>query len=134
MVLGSVAGVLCALPFLTILPGFSQELWAVSPGFMGGMAFAPDGPQLRRMSLRAGRHDSVTSVARRFGVRPDEVAQWNSLEMSSSFRPGQTVIVFMPSKSVRTRSAAAVRASHKSKPVSAHRVSAQTNRTRLAKR
>ncbi len=45
------------------------------------MSFAPDGPQLHRMSLRAGRHDSVTSVARRFGVRPDEVAQWNSLEI-----------------------------------------------------
>src|SRR5262245_65519168 len=32
-----------ALPFLTLQPGFTQELWATNPGFMGGIAFAPDG-------------------------------------------------------------------------------------------
>ena len=98
------------------------------------MVFAPDGPRLQRMSLRAGPRDSVMSVARRFGVRPDEVAQWNSLELGSSFRPGQTVIVFVPAKAARTRGAAAVRGLHQSKPASAHRVSAPTHRTRLAKR
>jgi membrane-bound lytic murein transglycosylase D len=98
------------------------------------VAFAPDGPQLKRMSLRAGQRDSVTSIARRFGVRPDDVAQWNSLGASSSFRAGQTVIVFVPARALRTRTAAAVRASHPSKPASAHRASATSNRTRLAKR
>ena len=32
-----------ALPFLFLQPGFTQELYATSPGFMGGVAFAPNG-------------------------------------------------------------------------------------------
>lgn len=45
-----VCGVLCvlvtllsAMPFLFLQAGFSQELWATYPTFMGGVAFAPDG-------------------------------------------------------------------------------------------
>lgn len=30
-------------PFPFLQPGFTQGLWAVTPGFLGGIAFAPDG-------------------------------------------------------------------------------------------
>ncbi len=38
-----IVGLVWALPFLFMQPGFTQELYAADPGFMGGVAFAPDG-------------------------------------------------------------------------------------------
>src|SRR5712691_9725696 len=32
-----------AAPFTFLQPGFTQEVFGTSPGFMGGVAFAPDG-------------------------------------------------------------------------------------------
>jgi membrane-bound lytic murein transglycosylase D len=77
------------------------------------MTLAPDAPALRRMSLKAGRKDSVASVAKRYRVSAAQVAQWNSVGAGASFKPGQTVVVFVAAKATRgqagkaTRSAAA---------------------------
>jgi len=62
------------------------------------MALAPDGPTLRRMSLKAGRKDSVASVARRYRVNASQVAQWNGVDKAASFKPGQTIVVFVAGK------------------------------------
>jgi len=58
------------------------------------MALAPDGPALRKMSLKAGRKDSVASVAKRYRVSAAQVAQWNGVAKGASFAPGQTIVVF----------------------------------------
>ncbi|CAM5796366.1 transglycosylase SLT domain-containing protein [Rhizobacter sp. Root404] len=63
------------------------------------MALAPDVPPLRKMSLKAGRRDSVASVAKRYRVSPTQVAQWNSVGAGASFKPGQTIVVFVAAKS-----------------------------------
>ena len=63
------------------------------------MALAPDAPPLRRVSLRAGRRENVASVAKRYRVSQAQVAQWNSVAADASFKPGQTVIVFVANKS-----------------------------------
>ncbi len=65
------------------------------------MALAPDVPPLRKMSLRAGRRESVASVARRYRVSPSQVAQWNSVGAGASFKPGQTVVVYVSAKVVK---------------------------------
>ena len=63
------------------------------------MQLAPDAPPLRKMSLKAGRKDSVASVAKRYRVSATQVAQWNSVGAGASFRPGQTIVVYVAGKS-----------------------------------
>ncbi len=62
------------------------------------MALAPDGPALRKMSLKAGRKDSVASIAKRYRVNAAQVAQWNGVARTASFKPGQTIVVFAAGK------------------------------------
>jgi membrane-bound lytic murein transglycosylase D len=65
------------------------------------MALAPDLPPMRRTTLRAGKRDTVASIARRMRVSPAMVAQWNRVSPSASFRKGQAVVVFVPVKGAR---------------------------------
>ena len=62
------------------------------------MTLAPDAPPLRKVSLKAGRKDSVAGVAKRYRVSPGQVAEWNSTSAGASFKPGQTVIVYVSNK------------------------------------
>ncbi|MDQ6684403.1 MAG: transglycosylase SLT domain-containing protein, partial [Pseudomonadota bacterium] len=59
------------------------------------LSLTPDTPPLRRMGLRAGRRDSVDSVARRYRISPAQVAQWNGVSATARFAPGQSVIVYL---------------------------------------
>ncbi|WP_293431019.1 transglycosylase SLT domain-containing protein [Piscinibacter sp.] len=73
------------------------------------MALAPDGPSLRRVSLKAGKRDSVASVAKRYRVSAAQVAQWNGVSAGSSFRPGQAIVVYVahrPAKAAAAKSTA----------------------------
>ena len=65
------------------------------------MALAPDAPPPRRVSLKAGRKDTVASVARRYRVNAAQVAQWNGVGKSAAFTPGQTIVVFVAGKAAR---------------------------------
>ena len=79
------------------------------------MALSPDGPALRKMSLKAGHRDSVASVAKRYRVNAAQVAQWNGVTKNASFQPGQTIVVFVASKSGHTsghRAQAGKRSTH----------------------
>jgi membrane-bound lytic murein transglycosylase D len=71
------------------------------------MALAPDAPALRKVSLKAGRKDSVASVAKRYRVSPTQVAQWNSVSDGASFKPGQTVVVYVAKAPKQTQTASA---------------------------
>ena len=62
------------------------------------MMLTPEGPVLRKMSLRAGKRESVDSVARRYRVSAAQVAQWNSVGPSAKFAPGQSVVVYVAAK------------------------------------
>ena len=59
------------------------------------MALTPDAPPLRKVSLKAGRKESVASVAKRYRISPVQVAEWNSTSAGASFEPGQTVVVYV---------------------------------------
>jgi membrane-bound lytic murein transglycosylase D len=75
------------------------------------LALAPDVPPLRRVSFKAGRKgDSVVAVARRYRVRPEQVAQWNGTSAGARFKPGQAVVVMVPNKPVRVAARGAERA------------------------
>ena len=60
------------------------------------MALAPDLPPLRRLTLRAGKGESVASLARRYRVSAAQVAQWNKVSPSAKFARGQSVVVYVP--------------------------------------
>jgi membrane-bound lytic murein transglycosylase D len=75
------------------------------------MALAPDAPSARRVALKAGKRDTVSSIARRYRVPSAQVAQWNSVSAGASFKPGQTIVVYVAGKvasSTTVRKAAAV--------------------------
>ena len=75
------------------------------------LALAPDAPPLRKVSLRAGRRDSVASVARRYRVSAAQVAQWNGVGAGASFPPGQNLVVYLERAS-RKAAPATVRTAH----------------------
>jgi membrane-bound lytic murein transglycosylase D len=59
---------------------------------------APDAPPQRKVTLRAGKHDSVESVAKRYHVSAAQVAQWNDVGSAAKFSAGQTIVVYVPNK------------------------------------
>jgi membrane-bound lytic murein transglycosylase D len=68
----------------------------------GQLALAPE-VQLRRSTVKAGKHDSVASIARRFRVSPAQVAEWNDVGPSAAFKPGQAVVVYLPVRAAAPR-------------------------------
>jgi len=52
----------------------------------------------RRTTVKAGKHDTVASVAKRYRLNPAQVADWNSVGTSAAFKAGQQVVVFLPVK------------------------------------
>lgn len=65
------------------------------------MALAPDVPPLRRTVIKAGKRDTVASIARRYKVSAEQVAQWNRTQTRATFARGQSIVVYVPSTSKR---------------------------------
>jgi len=53
---------------------------------------------LRKVSLRAGKSDSVDSVAKRYHVSAAQVAEWNDVGAGAKFPAGKTIVVYVPNK------------------------------------
>jgi len=75
--------------------------------------------QVRR-TVKAGKKDSVATLARRYRVAASSVADWNNVAASAVFKPGQRVTLYLPARSkaavsaVRSASASsASRSKHK---------------------
>jgi membrane-bound lytic murein transglycosylase D len=67
---------------------------AVKVADNGQLSLAPEVVQ-KRVMLRAGKGESVATIARKYKVNADQVAQWNKVGVSASFKPGQQVVVFL---------------------------------------
>ena len=94
------------------------------------MSLSPDVPPLRRVSLKAGKRDTVASIAKRYRVPAAQVAQWNNIAAAAGFKPGQTVVVYVANKG--TREAAARGSKTKVAGVSEKRRSAGGGSSRVA--
>jgi membrane-bound lytic murein transglycosylase D len=81
------------------------------------MLLAPEQLPGKRIVFKAGKGgDTVAAVARRYRVSAEQVAQWNNVDASARFRPGQTIVVVKAAPAKRnTRSVSA----SKAKPASA---------------
>ncbi len=99
------------------------------------MTLAPDVPPLRKLSVKAGKRDTVASVAQRYKVGAQQLAGWNSVAPGASFKPGQTVVVFVANTGHRvaksgsrlagTGPRASVKAASRSGPKAASRTAAK---------
>jgi membrane-bound lytic murein transglycosylase D len=58
------------------------------------MSLAPDVPPRRRVVLKAGKADSVASIAKRYRIDASQVAEWNSVGASARFKPGTSIVVY----------------------------------------
>src|SRR5205085_10917018 len=87
----------------------------------------------RRTLVRAGKHDTVTSMAHRYKVSASQVAEWNKVGSQATFKAGQHVVLFLPVRvaaraPVRVQSKAVVRAAAKAplrKPVAGKKAPAK---------
>jgi membrane-bound lytic murein transglycosylase D len=70
----------------------------------GQLSFQPE-IVTRRTVIKAGRADSVASIARRYKLNPASVAQWNDVKPNHAFQRGYEVVVYLP---VRASQAASV--------------------------
>jgi len=50
----------------------------------------------RRMTIKAGRKDTVAGIARRYKVSAKEVAEWNGTHATATFARGQQVVLYVP--------------------------------------
>jgi membrane-bound lytic murein transglycosylase D len=80
----------------------------------------------RKTTVKAGKRDTVASIARRYRLNVAEVAQWNDVGTSAAFKSGQSVVVFLPVRTTarttgRVKAKAAGAGSKKRKPAAAAR-------------
>ncbi len=54
----------------------------------------------RKTTVRAGKRDTVASVAKRYRLSPSQVAEWNDVGATAAFKAGQQVVVYLPMRSV----------------------------------
>jgi membrane-bound lytic murein transglycosylase D len=74
---------------------------AVNLADNGQLSLAPD-VILKRTLLKAGKKDSVASLAKRYRINPSSLAEWNNLRPSSAFNVGQQIVIYLPAKAKST--------------------------------
>ena len=84
----------------------------------------------RRTTVKAGKRDTVASIAKRYKLSAAQVADWNSVGTSAAFKAGQQVVVFLPLKAARSSGRAHL--GSRAKP--AHRKAAASASARRATR
>ncbi len=103
---------------------------------------------LRRISIKARKGDTLASLGARHGVSAANLASWNKLPAMAALKPGQTVVVLVPSVAPRlaprtaqrgkaspgTAVAKAAKAGKGSKAAPAPKQVAQASRPQTAKR
>ncbi|MES3004233.1 MAG: transglycosylase SLT domain-containing protein [Pseudomonadota bacterium] len=76
----------------------------------GQLSLAPEAVT-RKTTVKAGKRDTVASVARRYRLSPAQVAEWNDVSATAAFKAGQQIVVYLP---IRTGAHATSRISSKS--------------------
>ncbi|MBV8605620.1 MAG: transglycosylase SLT domain-containing protein [Pelomonas sp.] len=70
---------------------------------------APDAPAKRRTTVKARKGDTLASVAKRWRVSADELAEWNKLgARTAALKSGQALVVYTAPAAAPRRSGAAV--------------------------
>jgi membrane-bound lytic murein transglycosylase D len=72
----------------------------------GQVAISPE-ILARRTVVKAGKGDSVASLAKRYRLTAASVAEWNKVSAGASLAKGQQVVLYLPTKMARASSATA---------------------------
>jgi membrane-bound lytic murein transglycosylase D len=105
---------------------------AVKVADNGQLSLAPE-VTLKRTVVRAGKGESVATIAQRYRVSADQVAQWNKVGQSAGFKAGQQVVVFLAGASQARKSGGNARApAHRA--AATRTAAAKPSGTRVAKR
>ncbi len=67
----------------------------------GQLALAPE-IVLRRVVTKAGKKDTLASMAQRHKVTVANIAEWNKISPSASLKAGQAVVLFLPQQARST--------------------------------
>ena len=78
-----------------------QEDVAAVVADTGHLSFQPE-IVTRRTVVRAGRRDTVASIARRYRVSADGVADWNDVRANHTFPRGASVVVYVQVRAAST--------------------------------
>jgi membrane-bound lytic murein transglycosylase D len=71
----------------------------------GQLNLAPE-QVLRKQLVKARKGDTMASLAKRYKVSVDQLADWNKLAVNSSLKPGQKVMLMLPGKAKKTKATA----------------------------
>ena len=71
----------------------------------GQLNLAPE-LALKRSSVKAGKGETVASVAKRYRLSPATVAEWNQVSVTANFKPGQAVVLYLPAGNKPAKQAA----------------------------
>jgi membrane-bound lytic murein transglycosylase D len=81
----------------------------------GQLKLAPE-QVTRRTTVKARKNDTVASVAKRLRLSAAQVAGWNDVAASASFKAGQQVVVYLPVKTgVKSRARAGAKTAVRAK-------------------
>ena len=72
----------------------------------GQLSLAPE-VVLRQTAIKAGKRDTVASLAKRFRVSPTSLAEWNQVSANASFKVGQKVVLYLPGKAFAAKTVSA---------------------------
>lgn len=79
------------------------------------LAYGPDEPPRRKMMVKAGKRDTVASIAARYKVKPEEVREWNDLK-NDKLTAGQSLrLEVRASRQLANRAKNKAEASHSKK-------------------
>ena len=70
----------------------SQKDISESVADRGYVTLTPEMISVRK-SIRAGKADTVATLAKRFNVSPANLAQWNKVPANAKFKPGQALVI-----------------------------------------
>jgi len=110
--------------------GMNQDV-ASTVADNGQVSLAPE-IVLKRTVVHAAKGENVASIARRYKVNADQVAQWNKVGMGTSFKPGQQVVLFLAATQAKKATAPTRTAARKA--AAPRRVASKGPATRIAKR
>jgi membrane-bound lytic murein transglycosylase D len=60
----------------------------------------------RKTSVKAGKRDTVASIAKQYGVSASNVADWNDIKTTAALKAGQQVVLFLPVRLTGSRAPA----------------------------
>jgi membrane-bound lytic murein transglycosylase D len=70
----------------------------------GHLTFQPES-STRRTVVRVRKGDTLTQLARRYGVSPVSVAGWNKLGVNAKLKIGQRITLMLPQRATTSRAA-----------------------------